>query len=45
MLLEMPVYPDFIGQLLNHADGLEVVEPANLRQKIREIIENTLNRY
>ena len=37
--------PDFIGQLLNHADGLEVVEPANLRQKIREIIENTLNRY
>ena len=37
--------PDFIGQLLNHADGLEVVEPATLRQKIREIIENTLNRY
>ena len=37
--------PDFISQLLNHADGLEVVEPASLRHKIREIIENTLKRY
>lgn len=37
--------PDFISQLLNHADGLGVVEPASLRHKIREIIENTLKRY
>ena len=37
--------PDFIGQLLNHADGLEVLEPADFRLKIREIIEKTLNRY
>lgn len=37
--------PDFIGQLLNHADGVEVLEPAALRLKIREILEQTLNRY
>ena len=37
--------PDFIGQLLNHADGLEVLEPADFRLKIRKIIEKTLNRY
>ena len=37
--------PDFIGQLLNHADGIEVLEPAAFRLKIREIIEKTLNRY
>ena len=37
--------PDFIGQLLNHANGLEVLEPADFRLKIREIIEKTLNRY
>lgn len=37
--------PDFIGQLLNHADGIEVLEPADFRLKIREIIEKTLNRY
>lgn len=36
---------DFIGQLLNHADGIEVLEPADFRLKIREIIEKTLNRY
>lgn len=36
---------DFIGQLLNHADGLEVLEPAPLRLKIRKLLEETLNRY
>ena len=36
---------DFIGQLLNHADGLEVLEPAPLRLKIRKLLEGTLNRY
>ena len=36
---------DFIGQLLNHADGLEVLKPAPLRLKIRKLLEGTLNRY
>ena len=36
---------DFINTLLSHSDGLEVLEPADLRLKIREILTRTLNRY
>ena len=36
---------DFINTLLSHSDGLEVLEPADLRLKIREILARTLNRY
>jgi len=39
-----PTY-DFINALLTHADGLEVLEPADLRLKIREILTKTLNKY
>ena len=36
---------DFINTLFSHSDGLEVLEPADLRLKIREILTRTLNRY
>ena len=36
---------DFINTLVSHSDGLEVLEPADLRLKIREILTRTLNRY
>ena len=36
---------DFINTLLSHSDGLEVLEPADLRLNIREILTRTLNRY
>ena len=36
---------DFINTLLSHSDGLEVLEPADLRLKICEILTRTLNRY
>ncbi len=36
---------DFIGQLLSHGDGIEVLEPPSLRLKIKEMIANNLKRY
>lgn len=36
---------DFLGQLLSHGDGIEVLEPLELRQQMREMIENMLGRY
>ena len=36
---------DFLGQLLSHGDGVEVLEPAPLRQKMRQLIANNLKRY
>ena len=36
---------DFLGQLLSHGDGIEVLEPADLRQKMRQLIANNLKRY
>ena len=36
---------DFLGQLLSHADGLEVLEPADLRRKMRQMVADTLARY
>ena len=37
--------PDFLGQLLKHGDGIEVLEPADVRQEMREMIEKILKRY
>jgi len=36
---------DFLGQLLSHGDGIEVLEPAPLRQKMEQLIANNLKRY
>lgn len=36
---------DFLGQLMSHGDGIEVLEPADLRQKMKELIENSQKRY
>ena len=36
---------DFIGQLLSQGSGIEVLEPQELRQKMRELIVENLNRY
>ncbi len=36
---------DFLGQLLSHGDSIEVLEPADLRQRMRALIENALSRY
>lgn len=36
---------DFIGQLLSYDSGLEVLEPQDLRQKVRQLIANNLKRY
>ena len=36
---------DFLGQLLSHGDGVEVLKPADLRQKMREMIAQNLKRY
>ena len=37
--------PDFIGELLKYDQGLEVVDPPELRLKICKIMEEMLNRY
>ena len=36
---------DFLGQLLSHGDGIEVLEPQDLREKMRQMIAETLKRY
>ena len=36
---------DFLGQLLSHGAGIEVLEPLELRQKMRGLIEESLKRY
>ena len=36
---------DFLGELMRHSDGIEVLEPLDLRQKMREMIAITLKRY
>ena len=36
---------DFLGQLLSHGDGIEVLEPQKLRQKMRQMIAENLKRY
>ena len=36
---------DFLHELLHHVDGIEVLEPANVRDRTTEMLENTLKRY
>ena len=36
---------DFLGQLLSHADGIEVLSPTDLREKMRQMLTETLKRY
>ena len=36
---------DFIGQLLSHGDGIEVLAPASLRERVRQQVEAMLSRY
>ena len=36
---------DFLGQLLSHGDGIEVLQPADLREKMRQLITESLKRY
>ena len=39
-----PTY-DFIGQLLSHGDGIEVISPTDVREKMRQKIADNLKRY
>ena len=43
--LDLRPTSDFIGELLRHKKGIEVLEPADLRQKMRETLEEMLNIY
>ena len=36
---------DFLGELLRHSDGIEVLQPLDLREKMRQMIAETLKRY
>ena len=36
---------DFLGELLRHGDGIEVLEPQDLREKMRQMIAENLKRY
>ena len=36
---------DFLGQLLSQGDGIEVLEPQDLRQKMKDMIAESLKRY
>lgn len=36
---------DFLGTLLSHGDGIEVLEPLYLREKMKEMIAENLKRY
>ena len=36
---------DFIGELLSYDVGLEVLQPADLREKIRLLLSQSLQRY
>ena len=36
---------DFLGQLLSHGSGIEVLEPADLRERMRDLIAENLKRY
>ena len=36
---------DFLGQLLSHGAGIEVLQPQDLREKMRGLIEENLKRY
>ena len=36
---------DFLGELLRHSNGIEVLQPQDLREKMRQIIAENLKRY
>ena len=36
---------DFLGQLLSHGDGIEVISPNDVREKMRQKIADNLKRY
>ena len=36
---------DFLGELLRHSNAIEVLEPRDLREKMRQMIAETLKRY
>ena len=36
---------DFLGELLRHSDGIEVLQPQDLREKMRQMIVEMLKRY
>ena len=36
---------DFLGELLSHGDGIEVLQPLELREKMRQILAGTLKKY
>ena len=36
---------DFLGELLRHSSGIEVLQPPELREKMRQMIAETLKRY
>ena len=36
---------DFLGQLLSDGDGIEVLEPVELREKMRQMLADSLKRY
>ena len=36
---------DFLAELLSHGDGIEVLEPVELRQEMRTLIAQSLKRY
>lgn len=43
--LDLRPTADFIGELFRHKKGIEVLEPADLRQKMRETLEEMLKLY
>ena len=43
--LDIRPTPDFIGELISYGDSIKVLEPADLRLKICEILKKTLNEY
>ena len=36
---------DFLGELLRHSEGIEVLQPPDLREKMRQIIAEMLKKY
>ena len=36
---------DFLGELLRYSNGIEVLEPQDLREKMRQMIADTLKKY
>jgi predicted DNA-binding transcriptional regulator YafY len=36
---------DFLAELLSHGNGIEVLEPAHVRQRMKEILSESLKKY